>query len=243
MRAFLFCLLPCALWAQTRPAPPIPKYEVKRATSPIVIDGKLDDRAWAAANKAELTFPWESQTGVKQNTVARLLWDDENLYVSFECEDTDITAQFTQRDDPTFRDDAVEIFINPIPAQQTIAYIGLEMNARGTLYDYLSVAVTPSRRLFFKRFNLEGVKVATSINGTLNDRTDMDRGWSLEASIPWVNFQEFSGRPTAGAVWSFNLNRWDGVEPNRRMSIWSDSLLEQPGPHAPERFGEMRFVQ
>jgi hypothetical protein len=243
MRAFLFCLLPCALWAQTRPAPPLPKYEVKRATSPIVIDGKLDDKAWAAANTTELTFPWESQTGAKQKTVARLLWDDENLYVSYECEDADITAQFTQRDDPTWRDDAVEIFINPLPDRQTNAYIGLEMNARGVLFDYLSVAVTPSSRLIFKRFNLEGVKVATSLNGTLNKRDDKDRGWSLEVSIPWVNFQEFSGRPTVGAVWSFNLNRWDGVEPNRRMSIWSDSMLEKPGPHAPERFGEMRFVQ
>ncbi len=37
--------------------------------------------------------------------------------------------------------------------------------------------------------NLEGVKLATSINGTLNDRTGKDRGWSLEVSIPWVNFQ------------------------------------------------------
>lgn len=46
-----------------------------------------------------------------------------------------------------------------------------------------------------------------------------------------------------GTVWAFNLNRWDGVEPNRRMSIWSDSMQERPGPHAPERFGDMRFVQ
>jgi hypothetical protein len=232
-----------ALGAQTRPAPPIPTYEVRRAAAPIVIDGKLDDKAWAAAATAELTFPWESQTGAKQKTVARLLWDDDSLYVSYDCEDADITARFTQRDDPTYRDDAVEIFINPRPAQQVVAYIGLEMNARGVLYDYLSVGVTPTSRLFFKRFNLEGVKVAAALNGTLDDRTDKDRGWSLEASIPWVGFEEFSRRPAAGTVWTFNLNRWDGVEPARRMSIWSDSMQERPGPHAPQRFGEMRFVQ
>ena len=130
MRLILAFLLTGALLAQTRPAPPIPKYEVKRAESSIVIDGKLDDKAWAAANTAELTFPWESQTGAKQKTIARLLWDDDNLYVSYECEDADVTAKFTQRDDPTYRDDAVEIFINPRPTQQTTAYIGLEMNAR-----------------------------------------------------------------------------------------------------------------
>jgi len=243
MRLILAFLLTGALLAQSRPAPPIPKYEVKRAESSIVIDGKLDDKAWAAANTAELTFPWGSQTGAKQKTVARLLWDDDNLYVSYECEDADVTANFTQRDDPTYRDDAVEIFINPRPTQQTTAYIGLEMNARGVLYDYLSVAVAPNSRLFFKRFNLDGVKVAASVNGTLNERSDKDRGWSLEVSIPWFNFEELSRKPAPGAAWSFNLNRWDGVEPNRRMSIWSDSMLERPGPHVPERFGEMRFVK
>ena len=117
------------------------------------------------------------------------------------------------------------------------------MNARSVLYDYLRVTVGPASGLFFKRFNLEGVKVGVTVNGTLNDRGDKDKGWSLEVSIPWVNFEEFSKRPSPGAVWTFNLNRWDGVEPNRRMSIWSDSMLERPGPHAPERFGEMRFVQ
>jgi hypothetical protein len=243
MRPLLAFLIASAAWAQTRPAPPIPKYEVKRASAPIVVDGKLDDKAWASANTAELTFPWESQTGAKQKTVARLLWDDDNLYVSYDCEDADITAQFTQRDDPTYRDDAVEIFINPRPSQQTTAYIGLEMNARGVLYDYLRVAVGPTSGLFFKRFNLDGVKVAVTVNGTLNERSDKDKGWSLEVSIPWINFEEFSKRPSPGTAWSFNLNRWDGVEPTRRMSIWSDSMQERPGPHAPERFGEMRFVQ
>ena len=97
MRIFLSCLFGGLLLAQTRPAPPIPKYEVKRAESPIVVDGRLDDKAWAAANSAELTFPWESQTGAKQKTVARLLWDDDNLYVSYDCEDADMRGGTPKR--------------------------------------------------------------------------------------------------------------------------------------------------
>jgi len=232
-----------ALLAQSRPAPPIPKYEVKRAASPITVDGRLDDKAWAAANTAELAVTWESQTGPRQKTAARLLWDDENLYVSYACEDTDVTAIYTQRDDPTYRDEAVEIFINPRPGQQTTAYIGLEMNARGVLYDYINIGLAPDFRRSFKRFNLDGVKVAAAVDGTLNDPSGQDRGWSLEVSIPWVNFEEFSPKPVPGVSWSFNLNRWDGVEPHRRMTIWSDSMLERPGPHAPTRFGEMLFVR
>src|SRR5690606_4724385 len=58
-----------------------------------------------------------------------------------------------------------------------------------------------------------------------------------------ANFEELSRRPpVAGAVWKANLNRWDGVEPDRRMSIWSDPLESTAWPHVPGRFGELVFV-
>lgn len=234
MRILPGCLfLTAALLAQ----PPVPRYEVRRATSHIVIDGKLDDQAWAAAPVIEFVFPWDSQTGAKQKTRAKLLWDDDYLYVGYECEDTDIVAFRTERDDPTYLDDAVEFFVNPKPSQTTV-YFGLEMNARGTLYDYLMVDSSYA----FKRFNMQGVLLASFIRGTLNTRGDEDRGWSLEVAIPWVNFEELAKRPTPGTIWTANLNRWDGIEPNRRLSMWSNSGQPQPSPHAPARFGHLVFT-
>ena len=218
---------------------PVPRYEVKRAGAPLTIDGTLDEAAWAAAPVATLQFLWESQTGPKQMTRARLLWDAQALYIAFDADDADITAQFLERDDPTYRDDAVEIFINPNPQQEAV-YYGFEMNARGVLYDYLNY----NSRTLFKRFDATGVKIATSLRGSLNVRTDTDKGWSLEASIPWANFEELSRRPpVAGTVWKANFNRWDGVQPNRRMSIWSDPQNNESWPHVPSRFGEIVFVE
>ena len=229
-----FLLVGAALLAQ----PPIPHYEVKRATSPLVIDGKPDDKAWSSAGTIELIFPWEAQTGAKQKTIARLLWDDENLYVSYECEDADITAVFAEHDDPTYRDDAVEIFINPMPSQTGI-YFGLEMNALAVLYDYV---MYDSKNLF-KQFDLRGVKLATNIEGTMNVHGDKDKGWSLEVAIPWANFDGLGKRPTPGTAWAANINRWDGTEPNRRMSNWSDPVQPRANPHVPARFGQLLFVQ
>jgi hypothetical protein len=220
--------------------PAIPRYNVRRATSAIVIDGVLDDAAWTQASAPlTLQFLWDSQTGAKQATRTRLLWDAEALYLAYDVDDADITAQYTQRDDPTYRDDAVEIFINPSPGQEDL-YYGFEWNARGVTYDYLNY----QGRTLFKRFDATGVKVATTLRGTLNEREDSDRGWSLEAAIPWSNFEALSRRPPGpGTVWKANVNRWDGVEPDRRMSIWSDPLQSAPRPHVPARFGELVFVE
>ena len=148
---------------------PIPRYQVQRALAPPAIDGRLDEPAWVAAPAVTLQFLWESQTGAKHTTRARLLWEAQALYVGFDADDADITAQFEQRDDPTYRDDAVEIFINPNP-QQEVVYYGFEMNARGVLYDYLNY----NSRTLFKRFDATGVRIATSLRGSLNDRTDTD---------------------------------------------------------------------
>lgn len=233
------CLAAVVALSSLLPQPEIPRYAVKRAPSPIAIDGTLDDSAWAAATAPlTLQFLWDAQTGAKQATLVRLLWDADALYVGYEVEDADITAQYLQRDDPTYRDDAVEIFVNPNPGQEAV-YYGFEWNARGVMYDYLNY----NSRTLFKRFDATGVKVAASLRGTLNQRTDVDKGWSLEAAIPWVNFEELSRRPpVAGAIWKANVNRWDGVEPNRRMSIWSDPQQSTPWPHVPARFGELVFV-
>ncbi len=225
--------------AAARPLPEIPRYEVKRATSALVIDGRLDDAAWARANTLEMQFPWDFQSGAKQPTVARLLWDDTNLYVGYQCMDADIVAHYDHRDDPTYKDDAVEIFINPDPRQTF--YYGLEMNAKGTLYDYFYAFP----QLLIKRVDFAGVQLATNLRGTLNQTQDQDQGWTLEVAIPWKNFEELARKlpPEPGSFWTANLNRWDGTEPKRRLSLWSDSALPQPHPHNPGRFGRLTFAK
>jgi Carbohydrate family 9 binding domain-like len=234
MRVVLLFLMCVPLAAQSS----VPRYEVKRVAKPILISGKLDDPAWKSAAAVEFIFPWEFQTGAKQKTTAKLLWDDRYLYVGYDCQDTDIVAVHTERDDPTYLDDAVEIFLNPRPSQTGI-YYGMEMNARGVLYDYLMYDASYA----LKRFNLGGVKLLTNIRGTLNARGDQDSGWTLEVAIPWENFEELAKRPVNGTVWTANMNRWDGTEPNRRLSQWSNSEMKTPNPHAPKRFGELVFVE
>ena len=74
-----------------------PEYTCFRAAQPIKVDGVLDDPSWQGANLVHLVL---ADTGEKprQATEARLLWDDDYLYVSFVCQDTDIWATMTERD-------------------------------------------------------------------------------------------------------------------------------------------------
>ena len=239
---YLFILIAAPLFGQAdlrSNLPLIPRMEVRRAVSKPVVDGVLNDAVWKDAVTVGFVFPWDFQTGAKQKTTARLLWDDENLYVGYDADDADVVAHYDKRDDPTYKDDAVELFI--YPGKNRSLYYGLEMNARGTLYDYFY----SFPQLLIKRFDMSGVQLATNIRGTLNMTSDKDQGWTLELAIPWKNFEELGNglAPRPGDVWRANLNRWDGTEPNRRLSQWSDSGMMKANPHWPERFGELIFVK
>ncbi len=229
--------LPAAFEPATRPLPELPEYHIKRTTGPIVIDGKVDDIAWGAANTIELMFPWPEQTGPKQKTTVRMLYDDERLFISYVCEDTEVTAIYKNHDDPTYKDDCVEVFINPDETQNF--YYGLEMNALATLFDYFFLWPKPN----LLRYDMVGVTVGATIDGQVNNPDVVDTGWSLEVAIPFKNFSEFAQNlpPKPGDTWRANLARWDGVAPNRCMSLWCDSGLKIPGPHNPSRFGRLIF--
>lgn len=234
----LFCLTVTGQDDRNSNLPPLPKLEVRRTSQRPIIDGMLNEADWKKADAVTFQFPWNEQTGAKQKTTARLLWDDQFLYISYECEDSDIVAHYTKRDDPTYKDDAVEAFINPRPSQ-TDGYFGFEMNARAVMYDYIIFQA----KYLMKRLNLEGIQLATHINGTLNATGDKDQGWTLEVAIPFAEFEPLSAAtPKAGDNWTINLNRWDGVEPTRRLSLWSDSAKVKPNPHNIRRFGTMVFV-
>lgn len=233
--------LPLLLWAplllaQPASAPakralaPLPTYAAPRTSTPLRIDGRGAEQAWQRAPAAELIFPWDSQRGAKQKTTVRLLWDETFLYALYECEDAEVTAKHLQRDDPTYLDDAVELYLNPNPKNETI-YFGFEMNALGVMYDYF---VSFPQFTLLKRWNLSGYELKTA-------RTE--KGWSLELALPWDEFTDVGRRAAAGSEWRMQLVRWDGTEPARRLSIWSDSGLERPHPHNPARFGTLRLVE
>ncbi len=83
----------------------------------------------------------------------------------------------------------------------------------------------------------------THLRGTLNQSEDKDQGWSLELAIPWQSLSKLAVQlpPADGARWRVQINRWDGTEPHRRLSMWGPSGLKRPNPHNPERFGKLIF--
>ncbi|MFW6171241.1 MAG: carbohydrate-binding family 9-like protein [Planctomycetota bacterium] len=216
-----------------------PRHVISRASTTITIDGRLDEAAWKAAKSVgDFKFPWW-ENGKKEQTVAKLLWDDTHLYVCYRCEDAHIWAEHTERDSAVWLDDCVEIFVAPNPDQPD-NYFNIEMNVRGVFLDQHHPE-GPEKEIT-EEWNASGIKIATCIDGTLNDDRDRDHSWTLEAAIPFKNFSSVARNtpPKPGDVWHLNLNRLGG-KTNPQFSQWSASNTEEPQFHAPRDFGHVVF--
>jgi len=68
---------------------PARSMEAVRTDTPPVIDGKLDDACWSQANVATDFTDYRIEQPAKEQTLVRVLYDDENIYIAFECVEPD----------------------------------------------------------------------------------------------------------------------------------------------------------
>ena len=106
--------------------------------APVVIDGNLKDAAWKKAKPYYLTRFKKDTVEVK--TVVKMLYDQENLYFGFECEEPDTANMVVQpmEDDAPGRwaNSTAEIFLNPDGTGKN--YYQLMIDPAGKLTDYYS---------------------------------------------------------------------------------------------------------
>ena len=232
----------------TRIQPPpaeLPSYNVLRTDQGIHIDGHSKETDWQLAPTLDFIMPWSDlEKEGAQSTIARLLWDDDYLYIVYECVDPYLDAEVETHDGPVYREDAVEIFATANAAQEQdgITYFGYEMNIKGTLLDYIAFGGGDewTSNIHFP-WQSEGVQIATSFDGTLNDHTDVDQGWILEIAIPHDNFRHLGGQipPRDGDIWRAGLNRTAGHQ--GQHGLWSDTHSANASFHHATRFGKLIF--
>ena len=232
-----------------------------RAESAPVIDGHLVDGAWARAPWTPDFVDITGDAGLvpRLRTRAKLLWDDDYLYVGAELAEPHVWASLTTRDAVIYHDNDFEVFIDPDGDNHL--YCELEINALNTVWDLLLVRPYRDGGPAVDAWDITGLRTAVHVDGTLNDPTDRDRGWSVEIALPWDVLAEPAGRPTppaVGDIWRINFSRvqWrTRIEGEHYVKI-TDDATGRPLPednwvwspqglvamHCPERWGKVVFV-
>jgi len=211
-------------------------YVVHRANGRIEIDGVLAESAWDRAARAGPFVRSLDGKPASAATEARLLWDDDHLYVAFLSEDTNVASPFVNDDDKLYTSNVVEIFLNP--SGDSSRYDEIEVAPTNALFD-ASFSGGPRKGMDLSWSS--HARHAVRVDGTLNAPGDVDRGWTVELAIP---FSALTGmpkpRPQKGDRWKFNLYRLR-QGPGQPGEGQAFSPPMRGDFHALDRFATLRF--
>ncbi len=206
----------------------------------ILIDGKLSENAWKKATFSDLFVDIEGEGLPKplHDTRVKMLWDAEYLYIGAWLEEPHIWATYTERESVIFQENDFEIFIDP--NGNTHNYYEIEVNALNTIWDLLLTKPYRDGGKAINSWNVEGMKTAVYLDGTINNPSDQDKFWSVEFALPWSSLKEqaFENRkPKDGEQWRINFSRvqW-------RLDIENNNYVKRINPKTKKSFPEFNWV-
>lgn len=103
-------------------------------------------------------------------------------------------------------------------------------------------------RWAFPRWDFPGLKSAVKIDGTLNDPTTVDRGWTVELAFPWEGMGALGhGRsipPLDGDVWRMMFARYQKMNFMDHISHtgWAADRIGSMDNHVPECWTRVEFT-
>lgn len=265
-----------AVWKFPCPENEIAHYTAYHITQPINIDGHLDEPAWKQAPLSPRFIDIISGKPTIHDTRAAVMWDDKNLYIAYRVEEPFIHVKYTNYNDPIFHDNDVELFI-----AGRDSYYEFGLNALNTCYEiffiwenaYKSGGFDQSPkfnrsqlfpfdginfrnhprggRLVKREWSFPGKETAVWIDGTINNDSDRDRGWTVEIALPWKGMEwlakadDRSLPPKEGDIWRMDfprLNTYREAAPANDSGAWVWSRHSIRDCHIPECFPFIHFT-
>lgn len=230
-------------------------------------DGDLADGCWK-------DVPWSAdfveirgggQPAPRFRTRMKMLWTADALHIAAEMKEPHVWGTLREKNAIIFHDNDFEVFLDP--DGDTLNYHEFEVNALGTIWELTLDKPYSKGGTATHGTNLPGLKSAVKVQGTINDSSDIDTGWTVEIAIPWKDMAGYRaeknpGPPADGEVWRINFSRveWqhelkdgryvripphgakieDGDHPEANW-VWSPQ--EVINMHVPEKWGRLKFVR
>ncbi|OCT11783.1 hypothetical protein A8709_28340 [Paenibacillus pectinilyticus] len=162
----------------------------------------------------------------------RAYWTEDSLHIRYECEDDHVVSTMTQRDEPLYNEDVVEVFIDTQGGGTT--YYEFEVSPRGVLFD-----AKINNKLDGNK-DVDTSWIANGFQAVVTDGTD-EGSRVYEVRIPFADLDN-AEVPTHGTVWHWNVYRIDDDRDGVRH-YWAWSPTGAVNFHIPQHFGELVFVR
>ena len=243
-------------------------YLCLKADQAIVVDGKLDEPIWRKAKPIYFKGLADGKEPTYESE-ARVIWDDQYLYAAMMFKDPHVWAtvdlkpigpfeiwtvdqQIRTRGDYEIMlwDGFAKFFFDPDADGKN--YVEFHVNPLNALFDGYTTCGNDALNhslpgvMVHCEWTCEGILHAVHVDGTLNDFSDKDKGWSVELAIPWQALKTFTKGncpPKAGDIWKAHLGRVFRNGPAGKREYWTWPVIGLLNCHIPSKWETIRFVE
>jgi len=207
----------------------------------VVVDSILDDPVWQSTPVYQPLLAGEKNNAKpKENADLQVGWHDNHLYIAAKFADSDVLAKGQKNDDPHYKlGDVFEVFIKP---QFSDWYWEIWLTPHGkhtSLYWPKWKELATGQEQYYK-LNMD---YAAKIEGSLNDSSDTDNGWSCELDIPFDEFIR-SGELNPQGKWFILLARqnYNGQVDIEHRELSSFPRLSKKDFHTHQEYNLLELV-
>lgn len=233
----------CTLPQAAPPPSPDPQpdaYMARYTDEAIDLDGRLQEAAWQEAPAYPFFLSSDAAGPVREGGRIRLLHTQTHLILGAELTDSDVVQESHEDQQPHFKSgDVLELFLKPHEAPH-----------------YWELYVTPNGKKTVYFFEGGGRKflpsayaqdpswldVAASVQGSFNDPSNRDAGWTAEMAVPLAELAARGIPLQPGQPWQILVGRYNYTIhlPARELSM--SPQLPRTSFHETREWGELHLL-
>jgi hypothetical protein len=216
-------------------------YNVLKLAKPIKIDGDWEKTEWQKTDGVKIVNFMGQVPGFQPVVRAKMMYDDENLYVIFQVIDRYVHCITNVINGPVWEDSCVEFFFAPdhsLPER----YFNLEINCGGTPLMHYNVIPDKNIRMLDPA-DIKMIEIAHSLQQIIDPEISDQVTWIIEYRIPLALPEKYSmvTHPEPGVEWRANFYKIAENNSNPHYMTWA--IVNHPVPdfHLPHFFGLLKF--
>ncbi|HXU30519.1 MAG TPA: carbohydrate-binding family 9-like protein [Thermoanaerobaculia bacterium] len=214
---------------------PLPRWRVPQAPEPLDDDAVVGPWVWESIPRLPPLLRSDGGGLAIWKTAVRVCRDGFGLAVRFDCADRAAWGTLTERDDPLWQEEVVELFL-ALDAADPGRYFEFEVSPRGVLFDARVNNPTGQRADLQVEtdWNCPGIRWGVGSTDLLAESTG-EQDWWAALVLPWSSLAGPGLLPETLRANFYRIERPpDGPH---EFSAWSPTLVDPPDFHQPARFG------
>jgi hypothetical protein len=221
------------------------EYIIRRTQEPPKLEAEFDEGVWKSVDVLRVAHFHPRGSDHKPDVRAKVLYDDEFLYVHFNIRDRYVICTRSEYQSSVCKDSCAEFFVQP---KQDKGYFNFEINCCGGIL--LSYVEDPERTADgFKKYTMvpweqaRSIRLFHSLSGRVFPEISDPVEWKIAYAIPFALLNNYVGPcvPGKGDRWRANFYKCADDSSHPHWGAWAP-IGEELSFHQPTFFGTIQFA-